>query len=134
MNNMTKPRRKSCRTGYNEPMDFQLWVLIPIVAILAGVLKEWVKVRTQQKVLGSSNNELERTATALQARQRELLDRIQNLETIVVSQTWDALHDKGLSPAERELKVASTIRRELKPSEEDANRQRAEQLAQRLQA
>jgi hypothetical protein len=64
----------------------------------------------------------------------EILERLQNLEAIVVSQTWDALHDRGLSPAERELKVASTAHRELRaPDSSAANQQRAEQLARRLQ-
>jgi hypothetical protein len=52
----------------------------------------------------------------------------------VVSQTWDAVHDKALPPVERELRVASTVRREIKePDAEAVNRQRAEQLARRLQ-
>ncbi len=111
-----------------------VWVLIPIVAILAGTIKEWIKIRSRQQQIGSSTREIERMVARLEAREQELLDRIQNLETIVVSQTWDALHDKGLSTADRELRVASTARRELKPVEsDDANRQRAEQLARRLQ-
>lgn len=112
----------------------QLWVLIPIVAILAGSIKEWLKIRARQQQIGSSTREIEKTVARLEARERELLDRIENLETIVVSQTWDALHDRGLSAAERELKIASTARHELKaPADDDANRQRAEQLARRLQ-
>ena len=112
----------------------ELWVLIPLAGILAGVLREWIKVNARQRTLGASTQELEKELAGLKKEREAIHDRLQNLEAIVVSQTWDALHDKGLSPAERELKVASTIRRELKPSEEDANRQRAEQLAQRLQA
>lgn len=111
-----------------------VFVLIPIVAILAGTVKEWLKMRARQQQIGTSTREIEKTVARLEARERELLDRIENLETIVVSQTWDAVHDKALSPAERDLRVASTVRRELKPAETDeANRQRAEQLARRLQ-
>jgi hypothetical protein len=117
----------------DQDMD-QLWVLIPIVAILAGSIKEWLKIRARQQQIGTYTREIEKTVSRLEAREQELLDRIQNLETIVVSQTWNAVHDKELSPAERELRVASTVRRELRPTESDeANRQRAEQLARRLQ-
>jgi hypothetical protein len=52
----------------------------------------------------------------------------------VVSQTWDAVNDRTLPPATRDLRVASAARRELAtPDAAAANQQRAEQLAQRLQ-
>lgn len=109
------------------------WVLIPVVAILAGVLRDWVRMRTKQKSLGASTTELEREVTALQREREAILDRLQNLEAIVVSQTWDAVHDRSLTPPERELKVASTVRREIAaPASETVNQQRAEQIAQRL--
>lgn len=109
------------------------WVLIPVVAILAGVVRDWVRMRTRQKNLGASTSELEKEVAALQREREAVLDRLQNLEAIVVSQTWDAVH-KALPPVERELRVASTVRREIKePDAEAVNRQRAEQLARRLQ-
>jgi hypothetical protein len=111
-----------------------IWVLITITAILAGTFKEWVKFKATQRQLGASTDELEREMAEVRKLNEALQERIQNLEAIVVSQTWDALHDHGLSPAERELKVASVARRELKaPDSASANQQRAEQLAQRLQ-
>ncbi len=109
------------------------WVLIPVVAILSGVLREWIKVRAKQQSLGASTSELEKEVEALQRERAAVLDRLQNLEAIVVSQTWDAVNDRSLSPPERELKVASTVRREIAaPSSGAVNQQRAEQLAQRL--
>jgi hypothetical protein len=111
--------------------DAQLWVLIPVVAILAGTFKTWLRIKTQQRVLGASNRELEQEVAALQKDRATLLERLENLEAIVVSQTWDALHDTSLPPPERELKVASTVRRELGTSG-PSYQQRAEQLASRL--
>ena len=109
------------------------WVLIPVVAILAGVLRDWVRVRAKQKTLGASTSELEREMTALQKEREVILDRLQNLEAIVVSQTWDAVNDRSLTSSERDLKIASTVRREIAPpASETVNQQRAEQLAQRL--
>ena len=112
----------------------ETWFLIPIVAILAGVIREWIKVNARQRNLGASTSELEGEVAALKSEREAIFDRLQNLEAIVVSQTWDVLHDKGLSPVERDLKLASTARREIAaPDAESANRQRAEQLARRLQ-
>jgi hypothetical protein len=111
-----------------------VWVLIPVVAILSGVLKTWVKVQAQQRVLGASNHELEGEVATLRKDREVLLQRLENLEAIVVSQTWNAVHDNSLPPAEKELRVAAAVRRELAPAPSaPSNQQRAEQLAQRLQ-
>lgn len=116
-------------------MEFTwIWVLIPLAAIVMKTVREWLRFKATQRQLGASTGDLEREVATLKSERSAILDRLQNLEAIVVSQTWDVLHDKGLSPAERELKVASTVRREIAaPDTESANRQRAEQLAQRLQ-
>jgi len=111
-----------------------IWILIPIAGILAGTFKEWMQFKATQRQLGASTDELDREVAELRKINEALQERVQNLEAIVVSQTWDALHDHGLAPAERDLKVASVARRELKgPDPTAANQQRAEQLAQRLQ-
>ncbi len=110
-----------------------IWVLIPVTAILAGTFKELAQFKAKQRQLGASTDELEREVAGLRQTNDTLLQRLQNLEAIVVSQTWNALHAPGLSPVERDLKVASAVRREIKEDPAAANQQRAEQLAQRLQ-
>lgn len=77
-----------------------IWVLIPITAILAGTIKEWFKFKSKQDRLGHSTHELEETVQTLretleasEAERRRLTERVQNLETIVTSQAWDALHE-----------------------------------------
>jgi hypothetical protein len=111
-----------------------IWVLIPVTAIVMKTVREWLRLKAIQRRLGTSTSELEQEVAALKQERGVILDRLQNLEAIVVSQTWDVLHDKGLSPAERDLKLASTVRHEIAPPDpEAANRQRAQQLAQRLQ-
>lgn len=108
--------------------------LIPIVAILSGAFKEWLSFKAKTRALGNSTSELERELVAVRQREGELIERLQNLEAIVVSQTWSALQDKGLAPADRERKLASAARRELAAADAgDFNRQRAEQLARQLQ-
>jgi len=116
-------------------MDFEWWVLIPLAGIAAGIFREFFRMRLRQQSLGTSTHGLSKDVATLKQENAALLDRIQNLEAIVVSQTWDVIHDKGLSPVERDLKVSSTTRRELsEPARETANQQAAEQLARRLRA
>lgn len=110
------------------------WVLIPITAIVMRGFRDWVRLVAAQRKLGASNTELEKEVADLRRTNSALGERLQNLEAIVVSQTWDAVHDRTLSPPERDLKVASVVRRELRePDAAAANQQRAEQLARRLQ-
>jgi hypothetical protein len=113
---------------------FQPWVLIPIVAIVARLLRDTLRVRDRQRVLGASNQELEKTVMELKRTNDTLANRIENLETIVVSRTWNAVHDPALSEPERQRQVAAAVRHEIPPPpQEDVNRQRAEQLARQLQ-
>jgi hypothetical protein len=114
-------------------MQTWVWVLIPIVGICAGMFKEWLKFKEQQRQLGSSTEELERLVVELKERDQALNDRIENLEAIVVSQTWDVLHDRALNPAEREHKLVSTAQREMPPPP-FPDSQKAEVLARRLKA
>jgi len=116
-------------------MEFTwIWILIPVTAILAKTFRQWLVLQATQRRLGVSTEGLEREVAEMRQRNEALVERVQNLEAIVVSQTWDAVNDRTLPPAERELRVASTARRELRaPDAAAANQQRAEHLAQRLQ-
>jgi len=109
------------------------WILVPVIAILAANIRRFMVFQAQQRQLGASTKELENEVAALAKARAELTERVQNLETIVVSQTWGVLQDRGLSPAERELKLATVAHREMGPPDAAAaNQQRAEQLANRL--
>lgn len=111
------------------------WIvfLIPIIGILAGVFREYLRLQTQQRALGTSSRELEKTVEELRRTNQELAQRVENLETIVVSQTWSALNDPTLSEAERQRRLPPVVRQEVHaPAVEEMNRQRAEQLARRL--
>jgi hypothetical protein len=112
----------------------ELLFLIPIAGIAAGVISEWLKLRAKQQQLRSSSHELEQTVADLKKTLEVQQLRLQNLETIVVSQTWDVLHDREMPPAARERLVEATVRHEVRnPDADDRNRHRAEQLARRLQ-
>jgi hypothetical protein len=114
-------------------LESYAWLLIPIVAILAGTVKTWIRVNATQRRLGSSTDELERDVAALTRARNELIERVQNLEAIVVSQTWGVLQDHGLSPAEKERKLEAVARREIAPKDlTETNQNRAEQLASQL--
>jgi hypothetical protein len=117
----------------HESLNGFAWVIIPVVAILAGTVRTWIRVQASQRRLGVSTNELEAEVAALQKAKQELTDRVQNLETIVVSQTWGVLQDRTLSSPERDLKLGAATRHEVAPHDHgDENQRRAEQLASRL--
>jgi hypothetical protein len=110
------------------------WVLIPIVAILAGTLRRmWLQSNRTRRELGASTHELEGEIMQLTRANAELAERIQNLETIVVSQTWDVLHERGLAPADRDAKLAAVAHHELGGDRAPSSQQRAEELARRLE-
>lgn len=108
------------------------WVLIPIAGIFAGLLKDLVRIRAKQQDLGTSNRELEKVVDELRQTNQTLAQRVENLETIVVSQTWNAVSAPA-SDAERQLRLAAAVRHEVHaPAPEEVNRQRAADLARRL--
>ncbi|HEX3130488.1 MAG TPA: hypothetical protein VH394_24335 [Thermoanaerobaculia bacterium] len=115
------------------PEYFPYVFLIPIAGIMLRFFKEWLRFKAQHRQLGSSTEHLEKTVAELRAREQELTHRLENLEAIVVSQTWDAVHDRSLPPVEKELRVASAAHREMAPPPVPDS-QKAEALARRLRA
>jgi hypothetical protein len=114
-------------------MENAWWVLIPIAGIFAGMFKDYLKLKAGQQTLGKSTSDLEKVVEDLRQTNRNLSQRVENLETIVVSQTWSAVQEPGLSDADRQRRIAATVRHEVHtPDTEEINRQRAEQLARRL--
>jgi biopolymer transport protein ExbB/TolQ len=87
------------------------WVLIPVIAILAGSFDQWAKLNAKQRKLGSSTDELEEAVAKIKQEFKDhyqaLEKRIANLETIVTSQTWDVLHDSKLNSEEKKLLTQS---------------------------
>ena len=108
-----------------------IWVLIPIVAILVGGFSEWLKFKEKQAKLGTSTSELEQTVAAQQQAMEAAQRRIQNLEAIVTSQVWDAVHDDTLPEAERQRDLAQA-RLQLDPPDEPSDAERVARLARRL--
>lgn len=109
------------------------WIWIPIVAILAGTFTEWLKFKEKQRQLGNSTQNLEKLVAELRQRDLAMAERIENLEAIVVSQTWDVVQDKTLSPVEKERRLASVAHREM-PLPPVPDSHKAEVLARRLKA
>ena len=114
------------------------WIWIPIIAILVGGFTEWLKFKEKTQRLGSSTSELESAVTTLtetlkqsDAHQEALVERIQNLEAIVTTQAWDALHDDALTTSERERQLASA-RLALDEPDEPSDAEKTARLARRL--
>lgn len=117
----------------NDILPMLLVFSIPILAILSGVAKQWLKVRAEQRALGTSNRELEQKLERLERINAEHAQRLEDLEAIVVSQTWGAIQEPGLSEADRQRRLSSAVRREVHaPPAGEVNRQRAADLARRL--
>lgn len=125
-----------------------LSVLVPLFALAIPILgiglagyHEWLKFRAKQQELGTSTKEVEETIRALQERlerveqERDaLVERVQNLETIVTSEAWNALEDPSADappvpeePDSIELESPSGQKRRGTNTEEQA-----EKLARRL--
>ncbi len=114
------------------------WVLIPLAAIAVGAFKEWLKFKAKQDRLGTSAAELERAVEGLRedlkqsedSRQR-LVQRLQNLETIVTTEMWDVVHG---APGQRESRSRQPERKPQLdlPEAEDETTDRVSKIADRL--
>ena len=113
--------------------QFAFWMIFPIFGMLMGMFKQWLRFKEQQNRLGSSTQNLEKLVAEMRERDQAMAERIENLEAIVVSQTWDVLQDRNLSPADRERRLVSVAQRELAPPAVPDS-QKAEVLARRLKA
>lgn len=120
-----------------------IWVLIPLAAILIGGFMEYVKFKAKQEKLGDSTKEAEGRLSDLNDRleeqNRDLVRRIQNLEAIVTSQTWDDIHGRPDRDGSKSASGAgSTGARPLLDDaleadyNEPSDERRAEELARRL--
>jgi len=111
----------------------EAWVIIPIVAMLVGMFKQWLWFKARQNQLGNSTQNLEKLVAEMRERDQAMAERIENLEAIVVSQTWDVLQDRNLSPADRERRLVAVAQREMPPPPVPDSH-KAEVLARRLKA
>jgi len=107
-----------------------IWVLIPIAFILVGAFSEWLKFKGKQAKLGTSTNELAQTVVLQQQALEMAQRRIENLEAIVTSQMWDAVHDETLPEAEKQ-RALTQARIHLEPPE-PSDAERVARMAQRL--
>jgi len=115
--------------------------MVPVLGIGLSGYQEWLKFRAKQQELGASTQDVEETVQALQDRidrieqEREALrQRVQNLETIVTSETWDALHDLNNDPSSlSEMSDSGDLQPPPNQTERSSTtREQAKELARRL--
>ena len=111
-------------------MGAWIWVLIPLAGILMGAFSEWLKFKAKQAKLGTSTAELEHNLSEQQQALETAQRRIENLEAIVTSQMWDAVHDETLPEAEKQ-RALTQARIHLEPPE-PSDAERVARMAQRL--
>lgn len=107
---------------------------IPVLGIALTGYKEWLKFKSKHRELGSSTREVEARLNDLQdqldrlEQERDtLLQRLQNLETIVTSEAWIAQHDDTAEVPP--LEASETGELEL-PSDRDDAQSEAEHTAE----
>ncbi len=107
-----------------------IWILIPLAGIALAGFSEWLKFKRSTASLGESTTQLAATIDALKGEveelreeRRRLVQRVENLETIITSEAWDTLG------TDRQLAGASLP--ELPEIEED-DEQRASEMARRI--
>jgi hypothetical protein len=106
---------------------------VPIIAIVSKAATRFIALRAEQRALGTSNHELELKVDRLERADAESARRIENLEAIVVSQTWNVLGRPEAAEPVQQHRVAAASRQDLHmPPTEELNRQRAADLAGRL--
>jgi hypothetical protein len=79
-------------------MTGMVWVLIPLAAILVGAFSEYLKFKTKQQNISTSTSEIERALEKMTDQNTNLTRRVQNLEAIVTSQTWDEMDGQTSAP------------------------------------
>jgi len=110
---------------------------IPIIAILGGLLKDYLEFKATHQGLGADTEALESELESVRERldvvedERDaLVRRLQNLETIVTSDAWDALPE-----SQSELKPEPGLdQEELNVRDGEKSEQAADDLARRLRS
>jgi hypothetical protein len=112
-----------------------LWIVIPLAGIAYVAFAEWLKFKRQTARIGSSTAELESAVEefrgeleSFREERAALVRRIENLETIVTSEVWDALGE------DRELTQSKAPELRLPEPEDPDDADRAAQLAKRLRS
>lgn len=77
-----------------------IWVLIPLAAIAVGGFEQWLKfkkeTRTSTSELDSAVAELTRQLAAGREREAQVIERLENLETLVTTRLWKVVQDDPL--------------------------------------
>lgn len=110
-----------------------VWVLIPLTMFGVGAFLEWLKFKEKQAKLGASTDELVKEVKSLKEsiaeKDREMTKRLQNLETIVTSQVWDAINAEKENLPPHLLDQVAPLEKE-----EVSDTQKAEEIARRLKS
>lgn len=107
-----------------------LWILIPLAAIVLAGFAEWLKFKRHSTSIGESTLELSASVKELRheldelRRERlRLVQRIQNLETIVTSEAWETM---GSDPELTRSRMPEP------PYQEEDDETKVERIARRL--
>ena len=110
-----------------------IWILIPLAGIVLAGFSEWLKFKKENAQLSSSNQVMQSDMAALTDQletlrmvNEQLVERVQNLEAIVTSETWDLMNREAGETA------ASPPLLDLNEPEAPSEQDRAARMARRL--
>lgn len=110
---------------------------IPIIAILGGLVKDYLEFKANHQGLGADTEALESELASVRERldavedERDaLVRRVQNLETIVTSDVWDALPESQSEPEPERGTDADGLH----ARDDDQSERAADDLARRLRS
>ena len=117
------------------------WILLIFAGMGYGAFEEWLDFKKEQRKLGASTeavgDDLEALRDEWTQERARLTRRIEHLEAIVTSQTWDALHDDAMQDhAMQDGEAALPLNRATPPPSDAAapisDAEQAERLAKRI--
>lgn len=112
------------------------WILLIFSGMGYGAFEQWLDFKKEQRKLGASTEAVSGDLDALREEWKQerarLTRRIEHLEAIVTSQTWDALHDDTMRDGEAALPLNQPTLPPLDTTDSVSDAERAERIAQQI--
>lgn len=112
------------------------WILLIFSGMGYGAFEQWLDFKKEQRKLGASTEAVSGDLDALREEWKQerarLTRRIEHLEAIVTSQTWDALHDDTMQDGEAALPLNQPTLPPLDTTDSVSDAERAERIAQQI--
>jgi hypothetical protein len=117
-------------------LTYYWWILLIFAGMGYGAFDEWLEFKREQRKLGASTeavgDDLEALRDEWTQERARLTRRIEHLEAIVTSQTWDALHEDTMQDGKAALPLNHAPPPPLDAADPVSDAERAERIAKRI--